>query len=148
MVSIPLERHKRICRRLVMDFFTNISTRRDGLCRDGLCLQLSPKLHDLSPFASATFFYDMCPRLSLQTSFGKSCRNGIWALLVTCYHMMDGQTEVTLISRWYSCLQSVIQPSTNWVQGTVTCYYVPHVIIICHLLTFTHSLCKIHIQFD
>ena len=47
-----IERHKRVCRRLVTDFVANIST-----CRDGLY-----------------------PRLSPRRSFSESQRNGMWAL--------------------------------------------------------------------
>jgi len=60
MDQIPLERHKRVCRGLVTDFVTNIST-----CQDDLCPWLSwfvsvtftetLWLHDLSPFVSAAF---------------------------------------------------------------------------------------------
>ena len=60
MDQIPLQRHKQVCRGLVMDFVANIST-----CRDDLCPRLSwfvsatftktSWFHDLSPFVSATF---------------------------------------------------------------------------------------------
>jgi len=58
--QIPLERRKRVCRRLVTDFVANIPT-----CRDCFCPRLSwftsatftetSWFHDLSPFVSATF---------------------------------------------------------------------------------------------
>ena len=68
-----IERHKRVCRRLVTDFVANIST-----CRDGLC-----------------------PRLSSRGSFGESRRNGIRALycsLTVAYCVMC--SRYLSISAW------------------------------------------------
>ena len=69
---IPLERHKRVCRRLVTDFVANILT-----CWDGLCPWLSWFVSAI--FTEILWFHRLSPRLFLQGSFGESRRNRIWA---------------------------------------------------------------------